>query len=260
MNNKKATSASNMKRFQKLGYIAIGAAIMFVLNITVPTLAANTAAVVKQLTANFTVGGNPISIFVDGEKITPKDGNGNIVDPFVVDGTTYLPVRAVSEALGKSVTWDGATASVYIGAKPGEKQYLIDVAPAYQVSNRGEYAYTEFSALKSGGVDKFSMGGVTYTNGMTLYGNRQWAVYNLNGQFTSLTAIAGHVDVSNPPAEWSYPDIYARFFADGRLVKEIAIYPGMLPIEFSIDLTGVNQLRIDGGVHGKVGIGNPVLK
>ena len=72
MNNKKATSVSNMKRFKKLGYIAIEAAIMFALNAAIPAFAANTAAVVKQLTANFTVGGNPISIFVDGEKITPQ--------------------------------------------------------------------------------------------------------------------------------------------------------------------------------------------
>jgi hypothetical protein len=36
------------------------------------------------------------------------------VEPFVSDGTTYLPVRAIADALGKNVSWDNATKSVYI--------------------------------------------------------------------------------------------------------------------------------------------------
>ncbi|NLD49657.1 MAG: cell wall-binding protein, partial [Clostridiaceae bacterium] len=46
-----------------------------------------------------------IKIYVDGILIHPRDGNGNSVEPFIYNGTTYLPVRAVSEALGKKVTW-----------------------------------------------------------------------------------------------------------------------------------------------------------
>ena len=63
---------------------------------------------------------NGIKIYVDGDKITPKDGNGKIVDPFIYDGTTYLPVRAVSEALGKQVAWDDKSNSVYIGQRLDE--------------------------------------------------------------------------------------------------------------------------------------------
>lgn len=33
---------------------------------------------------------------------------------FISDDTTYIPIRAVSEALGAQVTWDGGTQSVYI--------------------------------------------------------------------------------------------------------------------------------------------------
>ncbi|MEK4629895.1 stalk domain-containing protein [Solibacillus sp. FSL R7-0682] len=39
--------------------------------------------------------------------------SGN-VDPIVIDGTTYLPVRALSGVLNKIVTWDGRTKSIYI--------------------------------------------------------------------------------------------------------------------------------------------------
>ncbi len=79
---------------------------------------------VKQLTAYYTSGGKTISIYINGTKLTPKDGNGKIVDPFTVDGTTYLPVRAISEALGKDVKWDGSTASVKITDKADEKLNL----------------------------------------------------------------------------------------------------------------------------------------
>ncbi len=55
-----------------------------------------------------------IKIYVNGAAITPKDANGNIVEPFIVNGTTYLPIRAIGEALGKDVSWDGTTNSVYL--------------------------------------------------------------------------------------------------------------------------------------------------
>jgi|GEM_PF-1846005 len=60
-----------------------------------------------------------IQIFVNGTKQTPTDVNGNIVEPFIVNGTTYLPVRAISEALDKTVAWDAATNSVLITDKKG---------------------------------------------------------------------------------------------------------------------------------------------
>ena len=40
-----------------------------------------------------------IKLVVDGVPITPKDSNGSTVEPFIYNGTTYLPVRAIGEAL-----------------------------------------------------------------------------------------------------------------------------------------------------------------
>ena len=59
-----------------------------------------------------------IQIYVDGMKIEPKDVNGNKVEPFIYNGTTYLPVRAVGNAFGKEVAWDGENKSVYLGKQP----------------------------------------------------------------------------------------------------------------------------------------------
>ncbi len=69
-----------------------------------------------------------VKLVIDGEEITPKDVNGNIVEPFIYNGTTYLPVRAIGEAFKKDVHWDGETATVYVGdiVKPAKEVYLYD--------------------------------------------------------------------------------------------------------------------------------------
>ncbi len=44
-------------------------------------------------------------IYIDGEKQTFRDVDGNIVEPILYEGTTYLPVRAIGEMMGKTVYW-----------------------------------------------------------------------------------------------------------------------------------------------------------
>ena len=57
-----------------------------------------------------------VSIVIDGHKLDPRDVNGNQVDAVIYKGTTYLPVRAVAEALGLDVNWDQDTRTVYLGS------------------------------------------------------------------------------------------------------------------------------------------------
>ena len=45
-----------------------------------------------------------------------KDANGNVVYPIMYNGTTYLPVRAVSNMLGIDVNWVNETRTVELGA------------------------------------------------------------------------------------------------------------------------------------------------
>ena len=44
-----------------------------------------------------------VNIFVDGRELHPTDVKGNEVDAFIYEGTTYVPLRAVGEALGAEV-------------------------------------------------------------------------------------------------------------------------------------------------------------
>lgn len=70
------------------------------------------AFAVSNRTITVSYGG--ISIYLNGEKQVAKDVNGKVVEPLIYEGTTYVPVRAVSEWLGKTVTWQGNTNSVFI--------------------------------------------------------------------------------------------------------------------------------------------------
>ena len=80
------------------------------------------AAYQKQATLNYP----GIQIVLDGEPVTPKDAAGNAVEPFTIDGTTYLPVRAIGEALGLEVGWDGSTNTVILTSPEDEwADYIV---------------------------------------------------------------------------------------------------------------------------------------
>ena len=65
---------------------------------TVVGLVGSAAATVGQKTVALDY--NDIKVTLDGKQVTLVDSSGQAVEPFAIDGTTYLPVRAVSDALG----------------------------------------------------------------------------------------------------------------------------------------------------------------
>lgn len=76
--------------------------------------------------------GEKINIYINGEKFTPRDADGDEVAPIVKDGTTYLPVRAIAQAFGKKVDWDGGGSRVII--KDASK---IDTNKTYKIVAQG---------------------------------------------------------------------------------------------------------------------------
>lgn len=58
----------------------------------------------KTITATY-----GINLMIDGKSPTLTDATGNTVAPFVYEGTTYVPIRAVSENMGATVSYDSNT-------------------------------------------------------------------------------------------------------------------------------------------------------
>lgn len=130
--------------------------ILMALLLAVPALA-------KTASEEVTVSYRDISIKVDGEAVDPTDINGKATEPFLIDGSTYVPVRAISEALGCEVTWDGDTNTVNITTTPS----WAGCVTSYDAATRIAIALTddlaerairieEDSTVTPGGVYTFS--------------------------------------------------------------------------------------------------------
>mgnify|MGYP004474635693 CR=1 FL=1 len=71
----------------------------------------------KQATETISVMYDNIKILIDGVEYTAKDANGNVIEPFIYNGTTYLPVRGIANAFDKNVDWEPQTSTVILGSK-----------------------------------------------------------------------------------------------------------------------------------------------
>lgn len=68
---------------------------------------------------------NDIDVQLNGSAVALVDANGKAVEPFAIDGTTYLPVRAVATALGLDVGWVQATTTVTLDTPEDQKPIYI---------------------------------------------------------------------------------------------------------------------------------------
>lgn len=113
-----------------------------------------------------------ISIYVNGTELIPQDVNGKSTEPFIIEGTTYLPVRALAGALGLSVGWDGTTntitltsgAEVNMGSGQAAKTKEIVSADVYYKDVKIYLDGAELIPTDVTGkyVEPFLMGGSTY--------------------------------------------------------------------------------------------------
>lgn len=100
------TKAVLMKKFLNRKVSVKSLLIIFAAGITV--MAALAAAPTRiQVTLS-----PDITILYNGVRQTPRDINGDVVYPIINNGSTYLPVRAVSNMLGIDVGWDQATKTI----------------------------------------------------------------------------------------------------------------------------------------------------
>lgn len=120
------------------------------------------SASTSQKTLNVTTG---VGLTIDGLKARMTDVSGKEVSAFYCDGTTYVPIRAVSEALGREVSWNSATKSVELGT-PGndvtnDQAYLKEYFGISPMS--GTVSWSTWSAA----IQKIGGSAVTGTGTLT---------------------------------------------------------------------------------------------
>ncbi len=122
--------------------------------------------------------------------------------------------------------------------------YLLNVCKAYQMSDDSDY-------IEYVNGEEFSMGGKAFTNGFTIdtsWNDLNYAIYNLENNYTQLTFYTGHVDNTKNG------NGTIKIYLDGTLTKKLEANDQALAQKVSIDITGVKQLKFEvtyaGGAYG----------
>ena len=129
-----------MKKTTKIVAISIAAA----------TLLSGAATFGANLAKRVDIYYRNIKISVDGKEFVPENEQRERVEPFIYDGTTYLPMRAVATAVGMDVSWDDKTNTVSITQKqPDSKENenqndtkqdsVPDKQPQYEVTEKNGF-------------------------------------------------------------------------------------------------------------------------
>lgn len=231
-----------MMKFEK-GTLKGFAAGTLVTVLTLGTILPSSAATMKEI--KVAMGG--IKIYVDGNLKKPTDVNGNVVEPMIYDGTTYLPVRALTGMLtDKEVAWDQESQTVYIGQRPdvGVKSVPIDELEAYDTHSN---AYAS-SSLYTGKDAQFTVLGDTYSpfNRMRLSG-MGYRVYKLDSNYDSIHGkFIIPFDRLGTYAESTLQFYNVDQYGEETLIKEYSAKAGDDAIDVDVNLQGCNFLKIKG--------------
>lgn len=196
-----------------------------------------------------------ITITYNGEVQSFTDANGNAVYPISYNGTTYLPVRAVSGLLDVDVNWDSASNTVMLGTV--EKQPVDLVSCSNSGGTEFSWIITDKDQLQFAGSDaiqQFNNGIVWHQwNGSLSYFNGSTISFDVNGY--SQIAFTAAADVE---AKVSLYDENNKVFSsfvlkEGDIVSKTINLNGATKISFASDspLTGLDAVygKVDGYLY-----------
>lgn len=210
----------------------------------------------------YAAGGSMIEVFynVNDLKINkiskmPKDNK-----PFIFNGSTYVPLRFVSDELGQAVAWDSKTRTIHIGEQEGGSAVYLGEGLKYlsyqesggehlarsvidnkaDLSNGNSSYYDSKVSIKNNigeEYDKFLYLGLS---GMSKDG-WNYVEYATNGEYkrfkSSISISEDSKDTSNK-AE-------LVIYADDNEIYSKEVLTGFLPEEIDVDITGSTKIKIE---------------
>jgi hypothetical protein len=102
----------NMKRMTR---VSLAVVVLLITSI----IAAGTVWGYSALRKVDATANDNIKIYYDGDLKTFTDTDGSKISPVIINGRTYLPLRAISDLVGVGVEWDGTTQSIYLSSESG---------------------------------------------------------------------------------------------------------------------------------------------
>ena len=204
------------------------------------TAGAAASGTLKEIAAYLNYG---ITIKYDGETQNLTDAAGNRVYPITYNGTTYLPVRAVSNMLGVAVDWDGATQTVLLGKTGATVNLMETYKPytSYQSVSRVISDWHDGPIFYQKSTTPENIGGETASSWLNLYNPKNnWAEdsntllcsFNIGGKYKTLTFKA-----------YTNEDTTLTVKGDNdSLLGEFKLTAGQTPQTFTVDLLNTTQL------------------
>lgn len=206
----------------------------------------------KQASETITVIYDNIKILIDGKEYQPTDVDGNVVEPFIYNGTTYLPVRAIANAFDKEVDWEAQTSTVTLGSKNYDWLDQMGYADYYSSTKVDKmYAISEDTVMTD--KSKYDRGLKFFMMDFFVNDSRTGAIelddgsiecvqtvsYLLNNNYKNFEGIISTLKGGN--------DISAliKFYGDGKLIYTSPIISnGMKSTKFNISVDGFKLLKI----------------
>lgn len=192
-----------------------------------------------------------IKILIDGKEYIPTDVNGNVVEPFIYNGTTYLPVRAIANAFDKEVDWEPQTSTVVLGTK--NYDWLDQMGFA-------DYTYTGTDNLVTPIAAKTKMtDGLVFDRGLQFELNDDYSgkgtvknndgtmecsvkvSYLTNSNYKTFEGSIAHFDGTD-----NFGKAIIKFYGDGKLLYTSPVVAlGTKSTPFNVNIEGVKLLKID---------------
>ena len=207
---------------------------------------------------------NNIKLVVDNKSISfGQDSAGKQIEPFIYNGTTYLPVRTVGEALNKRVDWDSKNNTVYIGKRnssdpdkflndmdyfsQGSSAILSGIGGTWEESN---YKESEINIVDNSFTDNANN---VYNKGFTFnlkskkgprpVGFTMYNEYLLNQEYSKFR---GTFALSYENRSDDLANAVLSIYGDDKLIyKSKEMTKGVLPIDLDIDVSNIIKLKFE---------------
>lgn len=206
------------------------------------------AGAVPAFAQSIDVAMGGIRVYWDGVEKTLLDGLGNKVEPMIYNGTTYVPLRAMANLLGKEVDWDQQSMSVYIGGKPVAATTPLDQFPKEKIDHESAKILTGTKAVFNLKDKEIQCSNLLEDSGVN-------NIYILDGQYSKLVgkAVIPYTHVG------STEENYITFYSVGNDGTETEIISYDLkqtqdPIDIEVNLRGIENLKIRWGGRSPYGV------
>jgi len=214
--------------------VALILCLVFLLGVSSGVIAAANQQEIKAL-INYN-----LKMKLNGNDFAPLGSDGQVMRPITYKGTSYLPVRAIAEALDIAVDYDSATQTIYLGEKGRipvagtdfKKNYTcqFSVDTSQLFVNNQQYQW-----------------GIVYTG---TDGNYEYSCFVCpNGEYQKFGGTACFQDLDNSTEEVIIKIRDTDY--QGTVLKEITLKKGD-STAFEIDIPGVKTLYIQNLVSDRV--------